>query len=572
MKQLYSLLATALLAGTIQVMAQSPFPSIDTSFVGNTVVLPQSPFKYKVVFRQGESMVVNKDGQSALARGNHDFTGYVPINNSAEHGYLIVNHELTDSSTVFGDGGGMTVFEVQRQNNEWAAVGTYRNVDFSTVGGTYNNCGGAQTPYGNVLTAEEFSPNTNTDLHGAGRRVRDTSDVQIMFNGQSRTLKRWQNMGWMVEVDPTNARAVRKLYKMGRYSHEGAWCMSDGKTVYLTDDTENGVFFKFIATTANDYSDGQLYAYKQSADGESGDWLTLPMELDSLLDIRTVAIRRGATLFIRLEWPIEVNGKIYITETGRDDVNWAAMKRLGGVPAHHLQADFATSDSTFVDFYGRILEFDPATNNMRAYLNGGMGGRHRGLNLASPDGLESVTLKGKTYIVMNEDIIGRTMGRVGLDAQKARRDINEIYWVDASIENPSTDDLMRFLVGPAGSETTGGRFTPDGKTYFVNIQHPSSSNAPPFDKSATIAITGFENFASYKDPDFDPTTSTFQIHPNPASRVIIFNKTTDVAIYNVAGVRVLVERNADRIDVSTLTSGTYFVQTIDNEVQKLIVQ
>ena len=32
--------------------------------------------------------------------------------------------------------------------------------------------------------------------------------------------------------------------------------------------------------------------------------------------------------------------------------------------------------------------------------------------------------------------------------------------------------LKRFLVAPSGSEVTGVAETPDGKTMFVNIQHP----------------------------------------------------------------------------------------------------
>ena len=37
---------------------------------------------------------------------------------------------------------------------------------------------------------------------------------------------------------------------------------------------------------------------------------------------------------------------------------------------------------------------------------------------------------------------------------------------------PTADSLKRFLVGPAGSEITGLCETPDGKTMFINIQHP----------------------------------------------------------------------------------------------------
>ncbi|MCY1384856.1 hypothetical protein D9M69_731580 [compost metagenome] len=37
---------------------------------------------------------------------------------------------------------------------------------------------------------------------------------------------------------------------------------------------------------------------------------------------------------------------------------------------------------------------------------------------------------------------------------------------------PTPATLKRFLVGPKGCEITGWCETPDGKTIFVNIQHP----------------------------------------------------------------------------------------------------
>jgi secreted PhoX family phosphatase len=40
---------------------------------------------------------------------------------------------------------------------------------------------------------------------------------------------------------------------------------------------------------------------------------------------------------------------------------------------------------------------------------------------------------------------------------------------------PTTDTLRRFLVGPKDCELTGCTETPDGKTLFVNIQHPGET-------------------------------------------------------------------------------------------------
>jgi secreted PhoX family phosphatase len=42
---------------------------------------------------------------------------------------------------------------------------------------------------------------------------------------------------------------------------------------------------------------------------------------------------------------------------------------------------------------------------------------------------------------------------------------------------PTADTLKRFLVGPAGCEITGLCESPDGKTLFVNIQHPGENTA-----------------------------------------------------------------------------------------------
>lgn len=44
-------------------------------------------------------------------------------------------------------------------------------------------------------------------------------------------------------------------------------------------------------------------------------------------------------------------------------------------------------------------------------------------------------------------------------------------------KKPAADTLKRFLVGPADCEITGATETPDGKTLFVNIQHPGESIA-----------------------------------------------------------------------------------------------
>jgi secreted PhoX family phosphatase len=49
-------------------------------------------------------------------------------------------------------------------------------------------------------------------------------------------------------------------------------------------------------------------------------------------------------------------------------------------------------------------------------------------------------------------------------------------------KTPTADTLKRFLVGPVGCEITGLAETPDGKSMFINIQHPGENT-----KQADIA-------------------------------------------------------------------------------------
>ena len=70
--------------------------------------------------------------------------------------------------------------------------------------------------------------------------------------------------------------------------------------------------------------------------------------------------------------------------------------------------------------------------------------------------------------------------------------------------DPVTREARRFLTGPRGCELTGGCMSPDGRTLFVNIQHPGengnassiTSNWPASQnggtgrpRSATVVIT-----------------------------------------------------------------------------------
>ncbi len=562
--------------------AQSLFTPLDTSFTTKTVIIPPSPMKYDVLFSGNTHFVYTSNLQdSVLSKQGHDFTGYIPLGSGNDSGWLIINHEITNvKNAKLGDGGGQTSFKVHKVNGVWKVVPSiggkkFHNVDFSALGGTNINCGGATTPYGTTLTAEEYPIESNLGLWSNGNGIQDTSDYTIpVGNGiySGKKIKKFQNYGYMVEANPKNAKGIKKYYSMGRFSHEGGLCLADGKTVYLTDDFTPAVFFKFVANVANDYTTGTLYAYKQNANGVGGSWIALPSDLDSLIKIREVAIRRGATLFTRHEWVDKHPTKdlIYITETGADNVSYRnGIKAGGSMPYHGILRDTMggkVKDSSWNDYYGRILEFNPANNNMRVLIEGGNGSNAK-TNFSNPDGIAVTKQNNKSYLVINEDLNGTSQNRSPSWTNKV---YCEIYYLDLDIANPKVDDLSRFLIGPDGCETTGGVFTPDGSTYFVNIQHPSSNNTAPFNNATTIAVTGF-NLQSLNAQGIS-LGEGFKVYPNPVQRILTLERPSDFIMYNTAMQKVLAGYHENKIDVSGLSAGVYYLQIPQFAAVRIIVQ
>jgi len=599
------LLSTVALTAGSAFAQQSPFPVLDANFYNPSdyatdlpeVLIPASPLKYDVMFTGGVDMVTSGN-QTSLAKEWQDFTGYIPIAGRSDSGYVIVNHERVEANPILGDGGGMTVFTAYYNQNSgsWEVIndprGTYRNVDFSAVGGTGANCGGIQTSWGQVFTAEEWGSafKDNRTIYNGGNGITDTSDYTITsFNGQAvnESVEKYKNFQYMVEVDVANAVAIRKNYNMGRYDHEGGWIASDRKTVYLTDDFSGGaVLFKFVADVAEDFSVGQLYFYKQSNDGMTGSWIALTMDLETMMNARAEAYSMGATIFMRLEWIEGINDNtIFITETGRGKSQSVkpAMQDGATLASHLIQLDAKDGliDSTYNDIWGRVLRLNVATGKIESALEGGgdLDPTYNPFNnhLSSPDGLASTVIDGKTFLVINEDM--NPSGAPHSPSHFATK-LNEIYILEVTGDTPGKhyqiNELNRFLAGPAGCETTGGRFTPDGSTYFVNMQHPSTTNTPPFDHSVTLAITGFKKIWESTNilglDDLETSEDGFTVYPNPASREIYLSEKMDVAIYNMKGERILVERNTQVVNISSLAAGSYVVRNSNGEAKKLIIE
>jgi len=472
------LLSALIFLIVVSVQSQTLFPGIIPEYPVTDLLLPEG-FTYKILFSEATDSVRNAKGEKAPSKGRHDFMAFLPFSNT--DGMLYVGHEDRVYDRLLGDGGGGTMFNISRENNEWFQTSEFTAIDFSAVGGTINNCGGSLTPMGTILSAEEWDADNNEKLSNGGRWISDTSD----YMGKPK----WQNFGWMVEIDPVRKKAMHKLWQMGRYAHEDALVMPDRKTVYLTDDNSPAVWFKFVSKRPGNLTQGQLYAYTEIMQDDSH-WIKLPMDFNSMLFARDVAIELGATLYNRLEW-VEADGDIlYITETGRDKVKWKSEIKRGGVPASHFDPLKVGGKGRYSDPFGRVLKFDTRTDEMSVHLEGGID-FERGIGFSNPDALTQVTWSDQTYLVIHEDIIGKSLGRSGNPAAGSDEVYNEIYFLDLSISSPTLKDLNRLCVGPRGCETTGGYFSPDGSSFFINIQDPDKGNPEPFNRSHTIVIEGF---------------------------------------------------------------------------------
>jgi hypothetical protein len=217
---------------------------------------------------------------------NNDFVGYFPINGSADHGLLVVNHEYTNEELMFPGLGkqdskqanfaGMTkelvdiemaahggsVVEIRRTNGKWAVVPESRyarritgdtpmeitgpaaghdrlktSADPSArrVLGMLNNCAGGTTPWGTWLTCEE-----NVNGYFWGKIADDAPEARnfkrMGIPGNWYAWGRYHDrfdvakepneanrFGWVVEIDPFDPNSVpKKRTAMGRFKHEGA--------------------------------------------------------------------------------------------------------------------------------------------------------------------------------------------------------------------------------------------------------------------------------------------------------------------------------------------------------------
>lgn len=323
-------------------------------------------------------------------------------------------------------------------------------------------------------------------------------------------------------MDPASTPVKRTA--LGRAAHEGAWVAvtRDGRAVvYTGEDARFEYIYKFVSrdriapggakANAMLLDHGTLYVARFDSDG-SGRWLPLvhgqgPLTAaNGLADQGAVVIRSrqasdllGATKMDRPEWlAIDQQARtVYCTLTnnssrgakdmpGVDAANPRANNVMGQIIQWTEDGDF---DSTTLRWKHLLLAGDPA--NERAEARGNI----RGDLFACPDGL---TLDARGVLWIQTDMHASQMYK----GEMKGFGNNQMLACD-----PNTGEVRRFFTGPVNCEVTGVALTPDGRTMFINIQHPGETAS---DRSDPAAPAKYSNWPDYL-PGGRPRSATVVI-------------------------------------------------------------
>jgi secreted PhoX family phosphatase len=390
--------------------------------------------------------------------------------------------------------------------------------------GTFANCAHGRTPWGTYLACEEnfhaYFVNRSGAIPALQRRYGITdkgAGLRWHEHDERFDAARHPNepnrFGWVVEIDPYDPRQQPvKHTALGRFNHEGAavTLARDGRVVvYMGDDQRFEYVYKFVSrrpwdrangAAASVLSEGTLHVARFDADG-TGEWIPLvhgqrqldpghgfASQADVLVNARGAGDLVSATRMDRPEW-IAVHprtGDAYCALTnnavrgreGRPAVD-AVNPRAENIFGHILRwkDDGGDAASTRLHWDVFILCGNPADADPTRR------GTVKGDAFGSPDGL-SFDDRGVLWI--QTDVTTATIDK----GPYAGMGNNQMLAAD-----PGTGEVRRFLTGPRGAEITGAVVTPDGRSLFVNIQHPGETPSERSKPDNPTAVSGWPDGA-----------------------------------------------------------------------------
>lgn len=402
-------------------------------------------FSYRIISQAGETM---SDG--LLVPGAFDGMGCFPL--GGDQVALVRNHELGPAALdhgAFGPGGRLAhrlpkdrAYDLSDTGLPLPGGTTTVVYDLRTgqtvsqhlsLAGTAVNCAGGITPWGSWITCEETTLTAGLEV---GKDHGYAFEVPSAGKGP---------------VDPIPLKA------MGRFKHEAACIDPRTGVVYMTEDLQDGLFYRYLPNDRRDLAaGGKLQALgivgvardadtrnqEGAANLKPGAWLDVRwIDLDGVDnpydDLRLRGHAKGAAFFARGEGVHWGAGELYFTCTSGGAAGAGQIFRY--VPSAQEgqagEADQPGRLQLFVESRDeRVLDY---ADNITVSPLGHIVVCEDRYSDVKPNHLKGVTPQGKVY----------TLGR----------------------------NVFR-----GNSEFAGACFSPDGQALFVNIQWPG----------ITLAITG----------------------------------------------------------------------------------
>ena len=396
-------------------------------------------FSYSVISSDGEPM---DDGYLTPGR----FDGMACLALDRRRVALVRNHEIHANRIERGPTGGRADL-IERLSRErhygrdnqgrplpggtstivYDVQSRRRERQYLSLAGTAVNCAGGPTPWGTWLSCEEA----------------------VIKRGEVA-----QDHGWVFEVTarcPGLARAV-PLKPLGRFNHEAAAVEPRSGIVYLTEDRDDSLFYRFVPERRRDLAGpGRLQALAlrgmPGADTRNWESLVLPpggtrevdwVDLDEPEspedDLRTRGRAAGAAVFARGEGIHRGDGEFYFTCTS------GGAARLGQIMRYRPSPREGHPDERRAP--GRLQLFVESADRLVLYYG------------------DNLTLAPWGDLIVCEDTPDSTLCHLKGVTRGGR-----LY------------TLARLRVD---TELAGVCFSPDGSTLFVNAYHPGR----------TLAVTG----------------------------------------------------------------------------------